>query len=137
MKSRLLGMAGLAIGVALVLAGCNSDSDPEPRSILAPDGGPSAWKMDVATADASLVIADSPLAISMESGDYRVAWMSNAANGTATFSTNTFTITMSISHNIGDLELAGTLNNNNAMTGSGTIDTFQGLKVVTWAAERQ
>ena len=127
----------LAMGIGLGLAGCNSDSDPSPKSILAPDGGPSTWNMDVTTADGELVITDSPLIISRTSGVYQVAWMSSAANGSATFNTNTFTVTMSISHRIGDLETIGTLNNNNAMSGGGTLDTYQGLKVITWAAERQ
>ncbi len=137
MKRRALGMVWLTVGIVLGVAGCNSDSDPAPKSILSPDGSPSTWKMDVTTADGSLAITDSSLVISCTSGVYKVAWMSGSDNGSATFNTNTFTVTMSISHNIGDLETAGTLNNNNFMSGAGTIVTYQGLKVITWAAERR
>ena len=136
MKNWALGM-GLAMGIGLCMAGCNSSDDPAPRSILAPDGGPSTWSMDVTTTDGELVITDSPLIISCTSGVYNVAWMSGTANGSATFNTNTFTVTMSITHRIGDLETIGTLNNNNAMSGGGTLETYQGLKVITWAADRR
>lgn len=130
-------MIGMAMGLGLILAGCNSGDDPAPKSILSPDGGPSTWSMYLTTTDGELVITDSPLIISCTSGIYKVAWMSGAANGSATFSTNTFTVTMSISHRIGDLETVGTLNNNNAMSGGGTLDTYKGLKVISWSAERK
>jgi hypothetical protein len=114
--------------VALMFAGCDESDDAASYDLSG------SWTFSVQSADGYVAFNNTSMTIS--SNGYQVTWMSDAPNGVAVLDTNTLTVTMEIESDPTVLDLSGTLVAPGYMSGGGTIDGYDGLRVAKWEARR-
>ncbi|MBI3987572.1 MAG: hypothetical protein HY343_11660 [Lentisphaerae bacterium] len=132
-KRLMIGIFALAVS----LIGCTRDEGPDPRTLIDDDGTSANWSLSLTSEDNMIAYNDTTLTISSNDTQYAVTWMGTAPNGTATLNTNTWTVTITATHTAGEIDLIGTLQDNDFMNGSGTIETYNGLRIVSWSASRE
>lgn len=136
MTKRLGWMIGMFV-LAVSLIGCNRDDGPDPQTLLDNRGSSADWSLSLSSEDNMIAYNDTAMTISSNGSQYAVTWMATSPNGTATLNTNTWTVTIKATHTVGQIDLIGTLQDNDFMNGSGTIESYNGLRIVSWNASRK